>query len=90
MRKDNLLVTKCIGFISQLPLVGLYERMLRALLETILLSPDETDLPLESYVYNLIHEVPLPPPGTSLKLHITGKDITCQRPGIINYNIYII
>jgi hypothetical protein len=77
MRQDNLFVTKVIAVLSQVPLVATYEKCLRAILAGV----EEADLPLESYVYNLIHEVPLPPPGNSLRLSMVGRDIVCQRPG---------
>ncbi|KAL0962627.1 hypothetical protein UPYG_G00342960 [Umbra pygmaea] len=37
--------------------------------------------PLESYVHNILYEVPLPPPGRSLKFHGVYEPIVCQRPG---------
>ncbi|KAL1433618.1 hypothetical protein MTO96_012444 [Rhipicephalus appendiculatus] len=42
---------------------------------------DSPPLPLESYVYNLLYELPLPPPGRSLRLSYLYQDYVCQRPG---------
>uniref|UniRef100_A0A668A7C5 DENN/MADD domain containing 5B n=1 Tax=Myripristis murdjan TaxID=586833 RepID=A0A668A7C5_9TELE len=39
-------------------------------------------LPLESYVHNILYEVPLPPPGRSLKFHGVYEPVVCQRPGL--------
>uniref|UniRef100_A0A665X0N0 DENN domain-containing protein 5B-like n=1 Tax=Echeneis naucrates TaxID=173247 RepID=A0A665X0N0_ECHNA len=39
-------------------------------------------LPLESYVYNILYEVPLPAPGRTLKFHGVFEPIVCQRPGL--------
>lgn len=39
-------------------------------------------LPLESYIHNILYEVPLPAPGRSLKFHGVYEPIVCQRPGL--------
>ncbi len=79
-RKDKLYGTKCISVISQLPLVNTYEKMLRGLLELIQ-SPEPPPLPLESYIFNMIYEIPLPPPGRSMKITTYTQNVICQRPG---------
>ena len=81
MHQDTLFVTKVIAVLSQIPLVTAFERCLRALLDLVVNNPSEVDLPLESYVYNLIYEVPLLPPGNSLRFSVGRHDIICQRPG---------
>ncbi|KAL1238173.1 DENN domain-containing protein 5A [Trichinella pseudospiralis] len=40
----------------------------------------ELQLPLESYVYWLLYELPLPPPGLSLKLTLLDRDVVFQCP----------
>ena len=80
VRHDKLYVTKSIGVISQLPLVDVFEKILRSL-HTAVVSPDETDLPLESYIYNLIFEITIPPPGRSMQFSCMGQSMFCQRPG---------
>jgi len=81
MRQDNLFVTKVIAVLSQVPLVTTFDRCLRALLDVVVNNPNDVELPLESYVYNLIYEVPLLPPGNSLRFSVGRQDIVCQRPG---------
>uniref|UniRef100_A0A3B3B4J1 DENN/MADD domain containing 5A n=1 Tax=Oryzias melastigma TaxID=30732 RepID=A0A3B3B4J1_ORYME len=43
-------------------------------------SPQPPPLPLESYIFNILYEVPLPPPGRSLKFSGVYGPIVCQRP----------
>ncbi|KAJ8271496.1 hypothetical protein COCON_G00103550 [Conger conger] len=43
-------------------------------------SAQPPPLPLESYVYNILYEVPLPPAGRSLKFSGVYGPIVCQRP----------
>ena len=76
---DRLYVSKVVCIISQLPLNSLFKQILQALLD-VALSPDEPTMPLESYIHNLIYEVPLPPPGRSMRFSHAGQTLTCQRP----------
>ena len=80
--RDTLYVTKCLCVITQLPLVHVFEKLLSALHQTVMsgLGPE---MPLESYVYNMIYEVPLPPPGRSMQICTANGTIVCQRPGKI-------
>lgn len=80
MRRDKLFVTKSIGIISQLPLVSAFEKIMR-LLHVAVVHPEDLDLPLESYIYNMIFEIPLPPPGRSMRFSCMGQTLYCQRPG---------
>ena len=86
MRQDVLYCTRTIAVISPLPLIATFERLLRALHRLAVAEGGAGGdggeiLPLESYVYNIIYKVPLPPPGRSLKLTIPGGvNIVCQRP----------
>ena len=77
---DQLYVTKSMCLISVVPFVNAFERYLSWLFE-IITRQMETDLPLESYIYNVIYEMPLPAPGRSLRIKCAGDAITCQRPG---------
>uniref|UniRef100_A0A4W6ET99 DENN/MADD domain containing 5B n=1 Tax=Lates calcarifer TaxID=8187 RepID=A0A4W6ET99_LATCA len=45
-------------------------------------APTAPPLPLESYVHNILYEVPLPAPGRTLKFHGVYEPIVCQRPGL--------
>ena len=80
-KKDMLLVAKCICMIIQLPFITAAKSFLEQLYE-VALSKKESFLPLECYIYNLIFEVPLPPPGRTMRFTCTGDNITCQRPGL--------
>ena len=82
LRRDTLYCTKCIALISQLPLIASLEQLLRDLLEVALNISKEPDLPLESYVYNILYEIPMPPPGRSMKFQTAMRSIVCQRPGM--------
>ncbi len=79
-RRDTLFVTKCISVMSSMPLIATFERILAALLEATQRDAP-LDLPLESYVYNLLFEVPLPPPGRSMRVATINQTLICQRPG---------
>ncbi|XP_064490137.1 DENN domain-containing protein 5B-like isoform X2 [Ornithodoros turicata] len=76
--KDSLYVTKALCLITSLPLVGASKIILHKLLDMVRGSPP---LPFESYIYNLLYEHPLPPPGRSLRLCYLYQDYVCQRPG---------
>ena len=83
MGRDALYVTKCICVISQLQLMWTFEQLLRSLVSVVTAPPsDGSGLSLESYVYNIINDVPMPPPGRSLKFTVPGGTIVCQRPGM--------
>ena len=80
-RAHTLLVSKCICVTSSVPLVATFERLLRALLTVATGNGGRAHLSLESYVYNMLYEVPLPPPGRSMRLCTATETIVCQRPG---------
>ncbi|OWF41370.1 DENN domain-containing protein 5B [Mizuhopecten yessoensis] len=80
-QKDKLFVTKTICLITQMPFVRASRQFLRQLYEAVS-KPSETHLPLESYIYNILYEVPLPPPGRSLKFYGVEMPIFCQRPSV--------
>lgn len=90
MCRDKLFVTKCIALISQLPLNSAFEKILTCLYEAMISSSQgELDLPLESYIYNIIYEIPLPPPGRGMRFSVAGKTLLCQRPGKLQLIICI-
>ncbi|OCT86073.1 hypothetical protein XELAEV_18019767mg [Xenopus laevis] len=78
--KDTLYVSKCICLITPLPFMRSYKKFLTQLYKAVN-SPQPPPLPLESYIHNLLYEVPLPPPGRSLKFYGVYDPIVCQRPG---------
>uniref|UniRef100_UPI00358FF0A7 DENN domain-containing protein 5A-like isoform X2 n=1 Tax=Myxine glutinosa TaxID=7769 RepID=UPI00358FF0A7 len=79
---DTLYVSKCICLIAPLPFTQAFRKVLMQLYGAVV-SPQPPPLPLESYVYNLLYEVPLPPPGRSLcLLAVLPPPILCLRPGL--------
>lgn len=81
-KEDTLLVSKCICMIIQLPFISAAKSFLDQLYEVAINKKESLYLPLECYIYNLIFEVPLPPPGRTMRFTCTGDNITCQRPGL--------
>lgn len=75
---DRIFVCQCIAFVSKIPFIWAYEQYLSQLYE--LSRDNDSVLPMESYIYNLLFEVPLPPPGRSLRLTGPKGPITCIRP----------
>uniref|UniRef100_A0A3B3ZYJ4 DENN/MADD domain containing 5B n=1 Tax=Periophthalmus magnuspinnatus TaxID=409849 RepID=A0A3B3ZYJ4_9GOBI len=66
--------------IAPLPFMGACRSFLWQLHRAVM-SETPPPLPLESYVYNLLYEVPLPAPGRSLRFQGVYEPIVCQRPG---------
>ncbi|CAM9544840.1 unnamed protein product [Lampetra planeri] len=78
---DTLYVSKALCLITPLPFAQACRKVLLQLHRAVT-SPRPPPLPLESYVYNLLYEVPLPPPGRSLRFAgVQGPLVVCQRPG---------
>ncbi|XP_032804974.1 DENN domain-containing protein 5B-like isoform X2 [Petromyzon marinus] len=79
--RDTLFTSKCICLIAPMPFVQACRKALTQL-HTAVTSPQPPPLPLESYVYNLLYEVPLPPLGRSLRFSsVYMPPVVCQRPG---------
>ncbi|XP_042197319.1 DENN domain-containing protein 5A isoform X2 [Callorhinchus milii] len=79
--RDTLYVSKCICLITPMPFMQACKKVLEQLHQAVT-SPQPPPLPLESYVYNILYEVPLPPAGRSLKFLGVYGSIVCQRPSI--------
>ncbi|XP_073462099.1 LOW QUALITY PROTEIN: DENN domain-containing protein 5A [Aquarana catesbeiana] len=77
--RDTLYVSKCICLITPMSFMTACKKVLEQLHQAIV-SPQPPPLPLESYIYNLLYEVPLPPAGRSLKFSGVYGPIICQRP----------
>ncbi|KAM8968823.1 LOW QUALITY PROTEIN: DENN domain-containing protein 5A [Sarcophilus harrisii] len=77
--RDTLYVSKCICLIAPMSFMKACRRALEQLHQAVT-SPQPPPLPLESYIYNILYEVPLPPPGRSLKFSGVYGPIVCQRP----------
>ncbi|XP_034636175.1 DENN domain-containing protein 5B isoform X9 [Trachemys scripta elegans] len=78
--RDTLYVSKCICLITPLPFMQACKKFLIQLYKAVT-SQQPPPLPLESYIHNVLYEVPLPPPGRSLKFYGVYEPIICQRPG---------
>ncbi|KAK1167163.1 DENN domain-containing protein 5B-like isoform X3 [Acipenser oxyrinchus oxyrinchus] len=79
MSRDTLYVSKALCLITPLPFMQACRKFLTQLHRAVS-SQQPPPLPLESYIHNILYEVPLPPPGRSLKFHGVYKPIVCQRP----------
>ncbi|XP_053496925.1 DENN domain-containing protein 5B isoform X8 [Ictalurus furcatus] len=78
--QDTLYVSKALCLITPMPFMHACQRFLSQLHRAVT-AQQPPPLPLESYVHNVLYEVPLPPPGRSLKFHGVYEPIVCQRPG---------
>ena len=76
--RDTLYCGRSICIVSSVPLVATFERILRSLHETAM-SSQPSDV-VDS-ISNLLNDVSLPAPGTSLRLAVPNGTIVCQRPG---------
>ncbi|XP_049892003.1 DENN domain-containing protein 5B-like isoform X4 [Epinephelus moara] len=79
--RDTLYVSKALCLITPMPFMHACRSFLSQLHRavTAAMAPP---LPLESYVHNILYEIPLPAPGRSLKFHGVYEPIVCQRPGL--------
>ncbi|XP_029010759.1 DENN domain-containing protein 5B-like [Betta splendens] len=78
--RDTLYASKALCLLSPLPFLHASRQFLTQLHQAVA-SPTAPPLPLESYIHNILYEVPLPPPGRSLRFHGVQGPIVCQRPG---------
>ncbi|XP_060743439.1 DENN domain-containing protein 5B isoform X10 [Tachysurus vachellii] len=78
--QDTLYVSKALCLITPMPFMHACRRFL-AQVHRAVTAQQPPPLPLESYIHNVLYEVPLPPPGRSLKFHAVYEPIVCQRPG---------
>ena len=87
VNRDTLFVTKSICILTQLPFVVASHNFLEQLYQAISIEK-KTELPFESYIYNILYEVPLPPPGRCLSFYGIDQSVICQRPGKHNSFTY--
>ncbi|XP_073079467.1 DENN domain-containing protein 5B isoform X1 [Manis javanica] len=80
INRDTLYVSKSICLITPLPFMQACKKFLTQLYQAVS-SQQPPPLPLESYIHNILYEVPLPPPGRSLKFYGVYEPVICQRPG---------
>ncbi|XP_061877157.1 DENN domain-containing protein 5A-like isoform X1 [Entelurus aequoreus] len=77
--RDTLYVSKCICLITPMAFAQACKKVLQQLHQAVT-SPYPPPLPLESYIYNILYEVPLTPSGRSLKFSGVYGPVVCQRP----------
>uniref|UniRef100_A0A8C9ZKA2 DENN domain containing 5A n=1 Tax=Sander lucioperca TaxID=283035 RepID=A0A8C9ZKA2_SANLU len=77
--RDTLYVSKCICLITPMAFPQACRKVLQQLHQAVS-SPQPPPLPLESFIYNILYEVPLPPSGRSLKFSGVYGPVVCQRP----------
>ncbi|XP_063737521.1 DENN domain-containing protein 5A isoform X2 [Eleginops maclovinus] len=77
--RDTLYVSKCICLITPMAFPQACRKVLQQLHQAVS-SPLPPPLPLDSFIYNILYEVPLPPSGRSLKFSGVYGPIVCQRP----------
>ncbi|KAG7522364.1 DENN domain-containing protein 5B-like [Solea senegalensis] len=78
--RDTLYVSKALCLLTPLPFLQASRQFLAQLHQAVM-SHTAPPLPLESYIHNILYEVPVPPPGRSLRFHGVHRPIVCQRPG---------
>uniref|UniRef100_A0A3Q3X565 DENN domain containing 5B n=1 Tax=Mola mola TaxID=94237 RepID=A0A3Q3X565_MOLML len=78
--RDTLYVSKALCLLTPLPFLQAAWQFLSQLHQAVT-SHTPPPLPLESYIHNILYEVPQPPPGRSLRFHGVQGPIVCQRPG---------
>ena len=77
---DNLYIAKCICLLTTLPIISPCHTYLKQLFD-ITVGGKRADLPLESYLYNLVFELPLPPSGMGMQFYGPLSPISIQLPG---------
>ena len=76
--RDTLFCQRSICIVSCVPLMATFERILRSLHETALSSQPSA---VVDSISNLLNDISMPTPGTSLRLTVPNGTIVCQRPG---------
>ncbi|XP_050672617.1 DENN domain-containing protein 5A isoform X3 [Leptidea sinapis] len=71
--KDKLYVAKSVALICQYPFVRVAQLFLENLFRSLPRQPGPGLSP-ESYVYNLLYEVPVPLPGQALRLYVPPSE----------------
>uniref|UniRef100_A0A8C7SVJ8 UDENN domain-containing protein n=1 Tax=Oncorhynchus mykiss TaxID=8022 RepID=A0A8C7SVJ8_ONCMY len=78
--RDTLYASKALCLLTPLPFLHAARHFLSQLHQAVT-SHAAPPLPLESYIHNILYEVPVPPPGRSLRFHGVQGPIVCQQPG---------
>jgi len=75
---DTLFCSRSICIVSSLPFVAAFERILRSLHDAAVGSQPSA---VVDSVSNLLNDISMPAPGTSLRLTVPNGTLVCQRPG---------
>ncbi|TMS40156.1 hypothetical protein L596_006573 [Steinernema carpocapsae] len=78
---NQLYMSKCICLLTRIPIVNACENVLNAFYSMICSDSQPPQFAMESYIYWLLNEVPLPAPGSTLKVSFNSQDVVLQRPG---------
>jgi len=76
--RDTLFCRRSICVVAYVPLVATFERILRSLHETAVSSQPSA---VVDSISNLLNDISMPAPGTSLRLTVPNGTLVCQRPG---------
>ncbi|CAI4221515.1 unnamed protein product [Auanema sp. JU1783] len=85
--QNILFMSKTLCLITRLPLVAAPKAILKTFYE-IIRGEQEANLPLESYIFWILNEIPLPSPGTSLKVSFLNTPIVVQRPSLLELPLF--
>ena len=80
-RKDTLYVTKSISIICSQPFVNTSSQVLQSILKYVS-RPDYDLQVLESFIYNLLYDIPLPSPGRSVRFWCLGGEASISSPKV--------
>merc|ERR1719312_312517 len=78
-RKDTLYVTKSISIICSQPFVNTSTQVLNSICKFI--SRNDYDIHiLESFIYNILYDIPVPSPGRSVRFWCLGSEASISLP----------
>lgn len=83
-RGGSLCVQKCICFTSSFPHVSPLKQYLLQLHKTTV-GEHKLSVPFETYLSNLLYDVPAPLPGKSIQFHAPLSKLTCKMPSILDF-----
>uniref|UniRef100_A0A914Y157 UDENN domain-containing protein n=1 Tax=Panagrolaimus superbus TaxID=310955 RepID=A0A914Y157_9BILA len=75
-----IFVAKCLCVLTRIPMVFTSEKILRTIADIISKNHAILPIPLESFIYWILHEVPLPVHGTTFQLNYNSIDLIVIRP----------
>ena len=84
--RDTLYCQRSICVVSCVPLMATFERILRSLHEAAASSQPSA---VVDSISNLLNDISMPAPGTSLRLTVPNGTLVCQRPGKRAFSVFI-